>query len=88
MSKKIRDVVAWMGVGMAALLGLLGQVITFVPGTQMAWFAVVAALATAGLISPRSWFRFIAIVLMIALVLLSWAGYLEGLRYQEFLRQR
>ncbi|HZL88959.1 MAG TPA: hypothetical protein VFB96_11340 [Pirellulaceae bacterium] len=88
MNRTIRDVVAFIGVGMAAFLGLLGQMITFVPGRQMGWFAVAASLAAAGLLSPRWWLRFVALALVIGLACRSCAGYVEGLRYEEFLRSR
>jgi hypothetical protein len=46
-----RTQVAQAGVRIAAVIGLLGQFITFYPGAEVGWFGV-AALALAGY-SPR-----------------------------------
>jgi hypothetical protein len=44
----LRIQVARAGVGFALLLGLLGSVMTFVPGYQAEWFGVAAAGALTG----------------------------------------
>jgi hypothetical protein len=80
--------VARAGVGLAAVLGLLGSVMTFVPGTEVGWFGVAAAAALAGLISPTRWLRVVAVVLAVALAGLAWDGYVRGRQYREWLRQR
>lgn len=84
----MRAVIAQVGVGFALLLGLLGQVITFVPGASAGWFGVAACGAAVGLISPSRRFRAFAAALAIGLAWLSWVGYREGLRHREILRSR
>jgi hypothetical protein len=80
--------VARAGIGFAAVLGLLGSVITFVPGTEAGWFGVAAAAALAGLLSPTRRLRVVAVVLAVALAGLAWDGYVRGRQYRECLRQR
>jgi hypothetical protein len=82
----MREEVAVAGIGLALLLGALGQVITFVPGAEMKWFAVAAASALGGALSRRWTVRAVAVVLAVALGGLAWLGYLHGLEYQQFLR--
>ena len=69
-------------------MGALGQIITFVPGAQMGWYAIAAIFAAGGLLSPRWGLRIVALALLIGFACLTYWGYLEGLRYHEFLRQR
>jgi hypothetical protein len=45
--------VARAGVGPAAVLGLLGSVITFVPGAEVGWFGVAAADACSTTLAAR-----------------------------------
>jgi hypothetical protein len=80
--------VARAGVGVAAVLGLLGSVITFVPGTELGWFGVAAAAALAGLLSPTRRLQVVAVILAVALAGLAWDGYVRGRQYRELLRQR
>jgi hypothetical protein len=74
------------GVGFALLLGLLGSVMTFVPGYQAEWFGVAAAGALTGMLSPTRWMRVLAVALAVCLAGLSWDGYLQGRRYREVQR--
>jgi hypothetical protein len=76
------------GVGLAAVLSLLGSMITFAPGTEVGWFGVAAAAALAGLLSPTRRLRVVAVVLAVALAGLAWDGYVRGRQYREWLRQR
>jgi hypothetical protein len=87
-SHTARMQVARAGVGLAAVLGLLGSVMTFVPGTEVGWFGVAAAAALAGLLSPTRWLRVVAVVLAVSLAGLAWDGYARGRQYREWLRQR
>ncbi len=48
----LRIQVARAGVGFALLLGVLGSVMTFVPGYQVEWFGVASAAALSGVLSP------------------------------------
>jgi hypothetical protein len=87
-ARRMREGIAGIGIGFALLLGALGQIITFVPGAEMGWFGVAAASALAGLLSRRWPVRIVAVVLAASLGTVAWVGYLHGLRYEEFLRQR
>lgn len=80
--------VARAGVGLAAALGLLGSVITFVPGAEVGWFGVAAVVALAGFLSSTRRLRVVAMVLALALAGLAWHGYVRGRQYREWLRQR
>jgi hypothetical protein len=72
--------VARAGVGLAAALGLLGSMMTFVPGAEVGWFGVAAAAALAGLLSPTRRLRVVAA--------LAWDGHVRGRQYRERLRQQ
>jgi hypothetical protein len=80
--------VARAGVGLAAVFGLLGQVITFYPGAEVGWFGVAAALALAGLLSPTRRLRLVAVVLAVLLAGFAWGGYERGRQYREPLSQQ
>jgi hypothetical protein len=82
----LRIQVARAGVGFALLLGLLGSVMTFVPGYQAGWFGVAAAGALTGMLSPTRWMRVVAVALAVCLAALAWDGYLQGRRYRELQR--
>jgi hypothetical protein len=77
--------IARAGVGVAAVFGLLGLVIDFYPGAELGWFAVAAALALAGLLSPSRRLRLVAVVLAVLLSGFAWGGYARGRRYREWL---
>jgi hypothetical protein len=82
----LRIQIARAGVGLALLLGLLGSVMTFVPGYQAEWFGVVAAGALTGMLSPTRWMRVLAVALAVCLAGLAWDGYVQGRRYRELHR--
>lgn len=82
----LRIRVARAGVGFALLLGLLGSIMTFVPGHQAGWFGVAAAGALAGMLSPTRWLRVLAVSLAVCIAGLSWDGYLQARRYPELQR--
>ena len=82
----LRAQVARAGVGFALLLGLLGSIITFVPGSQVGWFGVASAAALTGGLSPSKRMRVLAVILGVCLAGLSWDGYLERRRYREYLK--
>jgi hypothetical protein len=83
-----RTQVARAGVGLASVLGLLGLVISFVPGAEVGWFGVAGAAALAGLFSPTQRLRVVAVILAVALAGLAWDGYERGRQYRELLKQR
>jgi hypothetical protein len=80
--------VARVGVCLAAVLGLLGSIITFYPGAEAGWFGVAAAASLAGLLSPTPRLRVVAVVLAVTLAGFAWGGYVRGRQYREWLRQQ
>jgi hypothetical protein len=84
---KTRDAIARLGIGFAFLVGGLGLVISFVPGAEVGWFGVAAGAAALGLLSPSWRVRTTAVVLTAACAWFARLGYLNGLLYQEWLRQ-
>jgi hypothetical protein len=80
--------VARFGVCLAAVLSLLGSVITFYPGAEAGWFGVTAAAALAGLLSPIRRLRVVAVVLAIAFAGFASGGYVRGRQYREWLTQQ
>jgi hypothetical protein len=85
---RARTQVARAGVGLAFVLGLLGQVITFYPGAEVGWYGVAFAAALAGLLSPNRRLRLVAAILAVGLVGFAWGGYVRWQRYRDLLRQR
>jgi len=83
-----REWVARVGVCFAAVLGLLGSIISFYPGAEVGWFGVATAGALAGLLSPTRRLRVVAVVLATTLVGFAWGGYVRGRQYREWLIQQ
>jgi hypothetical protein len=83
-----REWVARVGVCFAAVLGLLGSIISFYPGAEVGWFGVAAAVALAGLLSPTRQLRLVAVVLAVLLAGFAWGGYVRGRQYRERLSQQ
>lgn len=69
-----RTAISLHAIGLALALGLLGQVITFVPGAEAGWFAIAAILAALGLVGPGRRTRAVAAILVVGLAGLSWDG--------------
>src|SRR5438552_2669068 len=88
MFPKTRDAIAQVGIGFALLSGMLGMFITFVPGAEAEWFGVAAASAAVGIVSPSWRVRGVAVIVALGLAWFVWNGYQNGLRYEEYLRQR
>jgi hypothetical protein len=62
--------------------------ISFVPGFDGEWFGVAAILAALGLLSPSWRVRALGLALALGMAWFAWLGYQNGLRYQEWLRER
>ncbi len=75
--------VARAGVGLAAVFGLLGQLITFYPGAEAGWFGAAAGVALVGLVSPTWKLRLVAVFLAVVLAGSAWGGYVRGRQYRE-----
>src|SRR4051794_33015557 len=58
--------VARASIGFAFLLGLLGSIMTFVPGSQAGWFGVAATGGLIGIFSLSKWMRVLALALAFA----------------------
>jgi hypothetical protein len=80
--------VARAGVGVAVVLGMVGWLMTFVPGAEAGWFGVAALAALAGLLSPTRRLRVVAVVLAVALAAIEWDGHVRGRQCRERLRQQ
>jgi hypothetical protein len=66
---------------LAALLGVLGCIITFFPGAECAWFSVVAVLSLFGLFIPKIFYRSAATLLLILSIIAAVHGYQRGMKY-------
>lgn len=84
----MREAIATLGLGIAVILELMGLVVSFVPGTEAGYFGIAAAASLAGLASSRRRLRIVAVVLALALAVLSWEGYVKGVRHRARLRER
>ncbi len=63
MLAKTRTVAAATAVCFACLLGMSGEVLTFVPGAEARWFAFAAGVASCGLLAPTWRMRLLALAL-------------------------
>lgn len=73
----------WFGV----CLFVMGSVITFAPGAEVAPAAMTAMFLLPGLLLSRT-YRIAAAVLVLLLALFAWGGYQRGKTYQQHLRER
>jgi hypothetical protein len=80
--------VARTGVVLAAVLGLLGQLISFYPGAEVGWFGFAAAVALTGLFSPTRRLRLVAVILAVLLAVFAWGGHVRGRQHRELLSQQ
>lgn len=85
----LRDTVARIRVGLSLALGTLLQVITVVPDAiaSAVTFSVFAAMAALGLTARNLRLRILAGILVVWYLFQAYAGYQQGLWYQEQLRQ-
>lgn len=84
---KTRHAFAWIGVGIALWLGVLGLFISFYPGAETWWFGTAAAAAALGLLSPGWRLRVAGVALTSTFVWFAWLGYQRGREYEEWLRE-
>ena len=85
---KTRHMIGCIGVGIGLWLGVMGSFITFVPGAETAWFALAAIAAATGVLSPDWRTRLAGVGLAGVFAWFAWHGYLRGVEYREWLRQR
>ena len=69
----------WLGV----LMGVLGCVMTFVPGAECGWFLVVAALSLFGIFIPKAFYRSAATLLLVLSIIVAVRGFGRGMKYYE-----
>jgi len=81
---KLSRIAFWL----AVLFAVMGYVITFIPGAESGWFALVAVLATGGFFIPRTSYRVAAVLLFAVALVVVYDGYQHGLRYREWLADR
>ena len=62
--------------------------ISFFPGAAAAWFWVAAAGAALGMLSANRRVRVAAVVLVLVFTAQGWGGYQDGLRYEEYMKER
>lgn len=74
--------VFWLGV----IHGVLGSVITFVPGGEAHYFAFTSVLIAAGLITRGYKYRIAAALLLVLFLAATYNGYVRGIEYQELLK--
>jgi hypothetical protein len=70
---------------LAVLMGVLGCVMTFIPGAECGWFTVVAALSLSGLFIPKFFYRGAATLLLILSILAAIHGHQRGIEYRRWL---
>ena len=87
MYPKTRTAIAYVGLGFALWLGVMGLFISFMPGAEVVWFSTAAILATLGLLAPSWRTRAVAGVLVVWLTWNAWNGYERGQQYREWLQQ-
>ncbi len=64
-------------------MGVLGYIITFVPGAECAWFSIVAALSLFGLFIPKIFYRGAATLLLILSIMAAFHGHQRGIEYRQ-----
>ena len=74
----------WFGV----FLTLSGSIITFVPGAECGWFVTAGLVTATGALVPKWRYRIAAFVLCALCFYWAYAGYVRGVKYQEWLKER
>jgi hydrogenase/urease accessory protein HupE len=67
--------------------GVLGCVITFVPGAECEWFLETAFLVAMGLIIPQYTYRVPSLILLVLALLAADKGHKHGMEYQRWLSE-
>lgn len=79
----IRQCIGLNAVVIAVGFGVLGQLITFVPGAEASWYGFAAVAAAVGLLCPIWQVRLLAVVLLATFAWFAILGYQRGLQYEE-----
>lgn len=66
----------------------LGNVITFVPGSEQGWFTTAAGLVVFGLLVPRWRYRIAAAMLLLLSIFAAFDSHKRGIEYRQQLEQR
>ena len=69
--------------GLSLVIGLMGTAVTFVPGSELSYFGVTAALSVPGLFSRKWKIKAAALALFVLWSLLAFGGFMRGLEYRE-----
>ncbi len=75
-----------MTFGLGVILGVLGSFVSFVPGSEVGWFAITAVFLASGLFVPRYSTRIVAFIFLVLCLIAVYNGYHRGLEYQELLK--
>ena len=82
-ARPILITIFWLGVVFFAL----GQIITFYPGAETAWFLITSIMLAIGLLIRRG-YRIAAGILLCLSIAAAITGYKRGSDYQEWLSNR
>ena len=74
----------WGGV----FLAVSGSFISFYPGAECGWFVVSGVLLALGFLIPKRRYRVAASIGCILCFVYAYDGYLRGVKYREWLRER
>ena len=72
---------------LSVVLGALGQLITFIPGAEIEWFALAAILVIPGFVIPKWSFRSASCVLLLLWSMSAFSGYTRGKEYEAYLKE-
>jgi hypothetical protein len=80
--------IATIGFWLGLLLAVIGSVMSFVPGADCEWFIVAGILLALGLLIPTRRYRSAAFILCSLCFFFAYSGYLRGVEYRQWLKQR
>lgn len=81
-------VVGRLGFWFGVFLTLNGSIITFVPGAECELWVTAGLVTSTGALVPKWRYRIAAFVLCALCFYWAYAGYVRGLDYQKWLKER
>ncbi len=78
----------WVMFAFGVSLFLIGNFVTFLPGSEQYWFTFTAPWCAAGLFVGRVWLRVVAGVLAIFCVYAAFDGHRRGVEFRESLKEK
>ena len=76
----IAIVAFWAGVAS----GVLGSLMTFLPGDEVGWFAFTSIFIAAGLFAKGYKYKTAAAILLVLCFITIYDGYIRGIEYKSF----